>query len=174
MFGAIYRENKQWTPLSLFFWVILGLRFKERSSDFNTHSHQFWQNWWLLSDSKARKKRCSFSNNERSFLTKVSFALSHGSLSFAFHGSFFNHFLIGWFSSTANRNLWNKGLKRLPWRTKCRLPFERAWNCTRNRCQKWLYILFEATYRKNKQWSDLNLDSNELKNLFQCKTISIP
>ena len=25
-------------------------------------------------------------------------------------------------------------------------------NYTRNRCQKWLYILFEAIYRKNKQW----------------------
>ena len=69
--------------------------------------------------------------NVKSFLTPVSesvlYALSRGSLGFAFHGSFFNHFLIGWFSSTANKNLWNRRLIRLPWRTKCRLPCERAW-----------------------------------------------
>ena len=37
--------------------------------------------------------------NVKSFLTPVSellfYALLHGSLGFAFHGSFFNHFLIG-------------------------------------------------------------------------------
>ena len=47
--------------------------------------------------------------NARSLLTPVSdpafHALSHGSLSFALHGSFFNHFLIGQNSSTANQNL---------------------------------------------------------------------
>ena len=32
-------------------------------------------------------------------------ALSHGSLSFALHGSFFNHFFIGQNSLTANQNL---------------------------------------------------------------------
>ena len=31
------------------------------------------------------------------------YALSHGTLSFALHGSFFNHFLIGGDSSTANQ-----------------------------------------------------------------------
>ena len=47
--------------------------------------------------------------NARSLLTPVSdpafHALSHSSLSFALHGSFFNHFLIGQNSSTANQNL---------------------------------------------------------------------
>ena len=60
-------------------------------------------------------------------------ALSCGSLSFAVHGSFFNHFLIGQNSSTANQNLWNKRLLELPWRTKCKLPCERtkkAWSET--------------------------------------------
>ena len=37
------------------------------------------------------------------------YALSHGSLGFAFHGSFFNHSLIGENSSTANKNLCNGG-----------------------------------------------------------------
>ena len=78
--------------------------------------------------------------NVKSFWTPVSesvfYALSHGSLGFALHGSFFNHFLIGWFSSTANKNLWNKWLIRLPWRTKCRLPCERAWKTVSETCIK--------------------------------------
>ena len=61
------------------------------------------------------------------------YALSHG---FAFCGSFFNHFLIGWFFSTANKILWNKRLKRLPWRTKCRLPCERARKTVSETCVK--------------------------------------
>ena len=69
--------------------------------------------------------------NAMSFSTPVSdpafHALSHGSLSFALHGSFFNHFLIGQNSSTANQNLWNKRLLELPWKEKPRLPCERAW-----------------------------------------------
>ena len=52
--------------------------------------------------------------NARSLLTSVSgtvvYALSHGTLSFALHGSFFNHLLIGWKSSTANQSLWNRWL----------------------------------------------------------------
>ena len=47
--------------------------------------------------------------NARSLLTPVSgtvfYALSHGTLGFALHGSFFNHFLIGGNSSTANQIL---------------------------------------------------------------------
>ena len=47
--------------------------------------------------------------NARSLLTSVSdtdsYDLSHGSLSFAVHGSFFNHFLIGQNFSTTNQNL---------------------------------------------------------------------
>ena len=47
--------------------------------------------------------------NAGSLLTAVSdtvlYALSHGTLSFALHGSFFNHFLIGGDSSTANQIL---------------------------------------------------------------------
>ena len=47
--------------------------------------------------------------NARSLLTSVSdtvfYALSHGSLGFAVHGSFFNHFLIGQNFSTTNQNL---------------------------------------------------------------------
>ena len=78
--------------------------------------------------------------NVKSFWTPVSesiiYALSHGSLGLALHGSFFNHFLIGWFSSTANKNLWNKRLIRLPWRTKCRLPCERAWKTVSETCVK--------------------------------------
>ena len=35
-------------------------------------------------------------------------------IGFVFHGSFFSHFLIGWFSSTAKKNLWNGQLIRLP------------------------------------------------------------
>ena len=76
--------------------------------------------------------------NVKSFWTPVSesvfYALSHGSLGFALHGSFFNHFLIGWFSSTANKILWNKRSIRLPWRTKCRLPCERAWETVSETC----------------------------------------
>ena len=91
--------------------------------------------------------------NVKSFWTHVShtvfYALSHGSLGFTPHGSFFNHFLIGWFSSTANKILWNKPLMRLPLRTKCRLPCERK--SIRHMCQSWVYILFEATHQKNKQ-----------------------
>ena len=68
--------------------------------------------------------------NARSLSTPVSdpvfHALSHGSLSFALHGSFFNHFLIGGNSSTANQNHWNKWLLELPWRRKCLLPCERT------------------------------------------------
>ena len=52
--------------------------------------------------------------NARSLLTHVSdptyYALSHGSLGFALHGSSFNHFLIGANSSTANQNLRNRWL----------------------------------------------------------------
>ena len=48
----------------------------------------------------------------RSLLTPVSgtifYALSHGSLGFALHGSFFNHLFIGWKYSTANQSLWNR------------------------------------------------------------------
>ena len=47
--------------------------------------------------------------SQRPLLTPVSdppfHALSHGSLSFALHGSFFNRFLIGQNSSTTNQNL---------------------------------------------------------------------
>ena len=47
--------------------------------------------------------------NAGSLLTAVSdtvlYALSHGTLGFALHGSFFNHFLIGGDSSTANQIL---------------------------------------------------------------------
>ena len=47
--------------------------------------------------------------NAGSLLTPVSdtvfYALSHGTLSFALHGSSFNHFLIGANSSTANQIL---------------------------------------------------------------------
>ena len=47
--------------------------------------------------------------NARSLLTQVSdpafYALLHGSLGFALHGSFYNRFLIGQNSSTANQNL---------------------------------------------------------------------
>ena len=47
--------------------------------------------------------------NAGSLLTPVSDtifdALSHGTLGFALHGSFFNHYLIGGDSSTANQIL---------------------------------------------------------------------
>ena len=47
--------------------------------------------------------------NARSLLTpgfdQAFYALSHGSLSSALHGSFFNHFVIGQNSSTANQNI---------------------------------------------------------------------
>ena len=51
--------------------------------------------------------------NVKAFLIPVSvsvpYALSRGSLGFAFHGSFFNHSLIGQNSLTANKNLCNGG-----------------------------------------------------------------
>ena len=69
---------------------------------------------------------CDPKQNARSLLTPVSdavfYALSHGSLSFALHGSFFNHLLIGWKSSIANQYIWNRRLLELPWRTRCKLP----------------------------------------------------
>ena len=94
---------------------------------------------WLTQNGRGSLKHISLfvfsiggpKQNVKSFLTpfyeSVFYALSRGSLGFALHGSFFNHFLIGWFSSTANKNLWNRQLIRLLWRTKCRLPCERAW-----------------------------------------------
>ena len=53
-------------------------------------------------------------------------ALSHGTLGFALHGSYLNHFLIGGNSSTANQILSCKWLLKLPWRAKPRVPLERA------------------------------------------------
>ena len=60
------------------------------------------------------------------FSDSIFYALSHGSLGFAFHGSFFNPSLIGQNSSIANKNLCIVRLIGLPWRTKPRLPCERA------------------------------------------------
>ena len=52
---------------------------------------------------------CGPKQNATSLLTSVSDtvfnALSHSTLSFAVHGSFFNHFLIGQHFSTTNQNL---------------------------------------------------------------------
>ena len=56
----------------------------------------------------------------------VFYALSHGTLGFALHGSSLNHFLIGGNSSTANQILSCKWLLKLPWRAKPRVPLERA------------------------------------------------
>ena len=53
-------------------------------------------------------------------------ALSQGNLSFAHHGSFLNHFLIGRNSSTANQILRNKWLLKLPWKAEPRVPCDRA------------------------------------------------
>ena len=68
--------------------------------------------------------------NAGSLLTAVSetvlYALSHGTLGFALHGSSFNPFLIGGNSSTANQILSCKWLLKLPWRAKPRVPLERA------------------------------------------------
>ena len=68
--------------------------------------------------------------NAGSLLTPVSdavfYALSHGAPGFALHGSSFNHFLIGGNSSTANQTLRNRGLLKLPWKAKPRVPCERA------------------------------------------------
>ena len=93
----------------------------ERSMVFHSDKMQLPLFVFLKSDPKQ---------NARSFLTPVTdptfHALSHGSIGFALHGSFFNHLLIGQNSSTANQNPWNKRLLELPWRTKCLLPCERA------------------------------------------------
>ena len=68
--------------------------------------------------------------NAGSLLTPVSYtffyALSHGTLGFALHGSSLYHFLIGGNSSTANQILSCKWLLKLPWRAKPRLRPERA------------------------------------------------
>ena len=52
--------------------------------------------------------------NAGSLLTAVSdtvlYAPLYGTLGFALHGSFFNHFLIGQNSSTANQNLFKKAV----------------------------------------------------------------
>ena len=52
---------------------------------------------------------CGPKQNATSLLTSVTDtvfnALSHGTLGFAVHGSFFNHFLIGQHFSTTNQNL---------------------------------------------------------------------
>ena len=60
--------------------------------------------------------------NAGSVMTSVSdtvfYAHSHGTHGFALHGSFFNHFLIGGNSSTANQILLNKWLLKLPWKAK--------------------------------------------------------
>ena len=53
-------------------------------------------------------------------------ALSHGTLGFALHGSYLNHFLIGGNSSTANQIRWNMWLLKLPWKAKPRVPCGRA------------------------------------------------
>ena len=47
----------------------------------------------------------------------VFYAVSHGTLGVALHGSFFNHFLIiGENLQPANRNFCNRRLLELPWR----------------------------------------------------------
>ena len=56
----------------------------------------------------------------------IFYALSHGTLGFALHGSYLNHFLIGGNSSTANQIRWNKWLLKLPWKAELRVPCERA------------------------------------------------
>ena len=55
-------------------------------------------------------------------------ALSHGALCFALHGSSNIHFLIGWNSSTANKQI------SIYW------------------YQNWVYILLGVITLKNKQW----------------------
>ena len=94
--------------------------------------------------------------NTRSLLMHVSdtafYALSHGSIGFAPHGSFFNHFPIGQNSSRANQNIWtvfdaameNK-MQASTWKS--------IKICIRSWCQMWRCILFWAIYRENKQWS---------------------
>ena len=99
--------------------------------------------------------------NARSLLTPVSdlafHAFLHGS-SFALHGSFFYHFLIGWSYSTANQNRWNRRLLELPCRTNWKVSQDKNLKiCIRNWCQKWPCILFEAIFRENKLWQDSNL-----------------
>ena len=68
--------------------------------------------------------------NAGSLLTPISdtvfYALSHGALGFALHGSSFNHFLINGNSSTANQILSNKWLLKLPRKAKLRVPCERT------------------------------------------------
>ena len=55
------------------------------------------------------------------------YALSHDTLGFALHGSFFNHFLIGGNSSKANQILWNKLLLKLPWKARLRVLCQRVY-----------------------------------------------
>ena len=68
--------------------------------------------------------------NAGSLLTTVSDTvidvLTHGTLTFALHGRYLNHFLIGGNSSAANQIVWNKWLLELPWKAKPRVPCERA------------------------------------------------
>ena len=63
----------------------------------------------LFSESQYGYKALYSSVSNKRHLLPVSdpvfCALSHGTLSYALHGSFYNHFLIGQKSSTANQNL---------------------------------------------------------------------
>ena len=98
----------------------LEIRFSHISIQMSKSRHFFAA--WIFSQNVWGGALFVFSiggskQNVKSFWTPVSesvCAFSHGNLGFALHGSFFNHFLIGWFSSTANKNLWNKRLIRLP------------------------------------------------------------
>ena len=62
----------------------------------------------LLLDSSSAFLISDLKQNASSLLTHVSYpafhVLSHGGLNLALHGSFFNHFLSGRNSSTANQN----------------------------------------------------------------------
>ena len=83
----------------------------------------------------------------------VFYALSHGTLGFALHGSSFNHFLIGATSSAANKILWHEQVvikAAMENKTKGTM-WKSLKNYIRNWCQKWPYIMFRAIYRENKQ-----------------------
>ena len=109
------------------------------------------------------------------FSDSVFYALSHGSLGFAFHGSNFNYFLIGLNSERAHQNLWNSRLLELQQRTKsAEYHIREHKNLQKNkRWQKWPCKVFGVDYQENKQLCGLTVCTAFMLHLLVAKKWSV-
>ena len=83
-------------------------------------------------------------------------ALSHGTLGFAFHGSFNLLFQRIWLAVEEFPPIkkWFKYVVTTASKTEGTM-WKSIKNCVRYRCRKWPCILFGANHRENKQWYTL-------------------